>query len=117
MAGSELAGSTGVWIEAVPICELAGQATAFLVPLPSWASLQKCRSGAEEGLSPSPRGSETLAVFSVDEFCGCRPCGTLRSTVTPEGESVVGDSEVLATVGANGTDWQPLLLAGGRFVV
>ncbi len=29
-----------------------------------------------------------------------------------EGESVLGDSEAVAAVGANGTAWQPSLLTG-----
>ena len=45
---SEPGGSGGVSIATVPILEAGGQLTGFLVPLPSWALVQDCRSPSRE---------------------------------------------------------------------
>jgi hypothetical protein len=96
---SEPSGSGGVSIETTPIFEAAGQAIAFCVPLPNWASVQVCRPLlAAEGLMPMPSGSVTLACLVCELAClvlGCRisaPLGTSNGTSTatdgPDGESV-----------------------------
>ena len=95
MPVSEPAGSGGVSIVAVPIFDFAGQETALRVPLPSWASSQKTRPSAADGLSPMPSGSERLRRLHVR--VGDRGAG-----VEGDGDLDLGAAGRVGLVGAGG---------------
>ena len=67
---SEPAGSTGVSIETEPICDFAGQVTAAFDFSGKLALGQNSSPGAVAGLRPTPRGSVTVALLTVEELTG-----------------------------------------------
>src|SRR5689334_819101 len=62
--------SSGVTIDVVPICELAGQAAGAALPAPSWASVHAVAPSADLGESIVPCGSTTCARRTVELLFG-----------------------------------------------
>src|SRR6185312_7528639 len=62
--------SSGVTIDVVPICELAGHAAGAELPAPSWASVHARAPSADLGDSIVPCGSTTCARRTVELLLG-----------------------------------------------
>jgi hypothetical protein len=89
---SSLSGKSGVSISTVPTLESEGHDGKPVVPMPSSENWQAPNPFAWPGLITIPAGNVTFVSCSVEvasafSLVNPSPCGTLTSTVVPEGVS------------------------------